>query len=70
MERWEADLLQDSCSLSGACSQHFFWSPLALVIIWSQRVGSRPRSLFLTWQEAEKYNSSGGSSSCDLPRSS
>lgn len=29
-ERWETDLLQDSCSLSGACSQHicslFFFS--------------------------------------------
>lgn len=31
-EQWETDLLQDSCSLSGACSQHicspFFFTPL------------------------------------------
>lgn len=23
-EQWESDLLQDSCSLSGACSQHIY----------------------------------------------
>lgn len=41
-QQWEADLLQDSCSLSGACSQSrcgsFF---LALVIIWSHGISNR-----------------------------
>lgn len=43
-EQWETDLLQDSCSLSGACSQHIC-SPLfffALVIIWSRGIRNRP----------------------------
>lgn len=35
-EQWETDLLQDSCSLSGACSQQICSRFFALVIIWPQ----------------------------------
>lgn len=44
-QQWEADLLQDSCSLSGACSQRICGSFFlcALVIIWSHGTSNRLR---------------------------
>ncbi len=41
-EQWESDLLQDSCSLSGACSQHisslffFFFCISHYLVPWDQ----------------------------------
>lgn len=58
-EQWETDLLQDSCSLSGACSQHicsppafFFFFFFALVIIWSHRISSRLGGVYVTGSKA------------------
>lgn len=56
-QQWEADLLQDSCSLSGACSQRicgsFFFSCISHYLV--PRDQQQAEGQCFMWQEAEVH---------------